>query len=342
MRMSPSRTTPRPTITARHVADAAGVSISAVSRTFTPGASVSASTRARIEAAAAALGYRPNQLARSLMTGRTALVGLVSNHFGNPAFLEVFDRFTRELQARGLRPLMANLRADDDGRAALDMMTQYNVDAVLVATSAPPVGFAEACSRAGVPVMHVFGPAGARSPYPVVTVDNVEGGRRAGLYLRQHGLRRLGFLGGAEGDVSTQHRLAGFSEAAGSSLRHTAFAGDYTHEHGLRAMMALLDQGVLLDGLFCADDVVALGALDACRQRGVDVPRQISIVGFDDMPMAAWPAYRLTTVRQPMADMVSYAIEHLARWMEAGGQRPRSRLFPTVMVERGSVLQRHG
>ncbi len=99
------------------------MSISAVSRTFTEGASVSDEDAASAcSKPPTALGYRPNHLARSLMTGRTALIGLVSNHFANPAFMDVFDLFTRELQARGLRPLLANLGEDEDGSAALDML----------------------------------------------------------------------------------------------------------------------------------------------------------------------------------------------------------------------------
>ncbi|WP_132144171.1 LacI family DNA-binding transcriptional regulator [Luteibacter rhizovicinus] len=323
--------------TARDVADAAGVSISAVSRTFTEGASVSSKTRERVLAAAQELGYRPNHLARSLMTGRTELIGLVSNHFANPTFMEVFDLFTRELQSRGLRPLLANLGANDDGRAALDMLQQYNVDAVLIATSAPPDGFAESCRAAGLPVLHVFGRAGRKTPAPVVTVDNVAGGRLVGEAMLTRGLRKLAFLGGAERDAATLDRGRGFAEAAGSSVRVVTYAGDYTHEHGRRAMHALLDAHASLDGVFCGDDVLALGAIDACRERGIDVPSRISVVGFDDMPLAAWPAYNLTTVRQPIRDMVLHAIERIVAWMADGESVPRSRLFPCELIERGSL-----
>jgi transcriptional regulator with XRE-family HTH domain len=112
--------------TAQQVADRAGVSISAVSRAFTPGASVSASTLARVMKAANALGYQPNVMARSLMTGRTALIGLVSNNFDNPAFMEIFDLFTRKLQEHGLRPLLANLSGSSDPAHAVAMMPRIN------------------------------------------------------------------------------------------------------------------------------------------------------------------------------------------------------------------------
>jgi len=311
------------------------VSMSAVSRTFTVGASVSAKTRQRVTEAADRLGYRPNHLARSLMTGRTKLIGLVSNHFGNPTFMEVFDLFTRALQARGLRPLLANLGEDDDGQAAIDMVRQYNVDAVLIATSAPPAGFAASCRQAGLPVMHVFGRPGRSSPVPVVTVDNAAGGRLVADAMRQRGLRRLAFLGGSAHDASTIDRGAGFADAAGRSLRDTAHAGNYTHEHGRQAMHALLDRDATLDGVFCADDVLALGAIDACRERGLEVPNDISIVGFDDMPLAASVRPGLTTVRQPAIDMGAELATRLLRSIEDG--TTAEILMPTELIVRESA-----
>ena len=118
-------------VTLREVAALAGVSRSAVSRCFTEGASVSPATRAKIEKAADELGYRPNALASSLTTGRTKLIGLVSNNFHNPIFLQVFDLFTRALQDRGLRPLLVNLSQETDPAASVQMLRQYSVDGVI-------------------------------------------------------------------------------------------------------------------------------------------------------------------------------------------------------------------
>ncbi|MGO4126177.1 LacI family DNA-binding transcriptional regulator [Inquilinus sp. YAF38] len=329
-------------VTAQQVAEAAGVSISAVSRTFTKDASVSPRMRARVLAAAEALGYRPNQLARSLMTGRTELVGLVSSHFANPAFMDVFDLFTRELQRRGLRPLIANLSEDGGADAALDMMLQYSVDAVLIATSAPPEGFAESCARAGLPVVHVFGRAGSQV-VPVVTVDNVAGGRLVAEAMLARGLRQLAFLGGAGIDSSSIDRAAGFSsglEAAGLQPMAVEFTGNYSHEHGRRGMHDLLDRH-RPQAVFCGDDILALGALDACRERGLAVPQEIGIVGFDDMPLAAWSGYRLTTVRQPMAEMVRHAIDQIAARLADPHHPIEGRLFDIALVERDTLPPPH-
>ena len=143
--------------TLKDVAELAGVSRSAVSRTFTEGASVSERMRRKVELAAQKLGYSPNALASSLTTGRTKLVGLVSNNFQNPIFLEVFDLFTKTLQQRGLSPLIVNLSDDCEPTNSLVMLRQYSVDAVVVASSSLPAGFASAFNDSGIPVVHTFG-----------------------------------------------------------------------------------------------------------------------------------------------------------------------------------------
>jgi len=252
--------------------------------------------------------------------------------------MEVFDLFTRELQARGLRPLLANLGEDEDGSQALDMMRQYSVDAVLIATSAPPAGFAASCRAAGMPVIHVFGRAGRGSPVPVVTVDNIAGGRLVGEAMRKRGLKKLVFLGGSSHDASSIDRANGFAEAAGKALVRTVFAGNYTYDHGREAMLALLeDNSLAIDGVFCGDDVLAMGAMDACGECGIEVPGQISFVGFDDMPLAAWSAFSLTTVRQPIRAMILHAIERIAAWVEDANAVPRSKLFPCELIARTSL-----
>ena len=144
-------------VTLKDVAERAGVSRSAVSRTFTPGASVSLRTRQKVETAAHELGYAPSALASALSTGRTRLIGLVANNFHNPLFLEVFDRFTRMLQERGLRPLLVNLTEETEPAHSVRLLRQYSVDAVIVASSTLPAGFARAFHDAGLPVVHAFG-----------------------------------------------------------------------------------------------------------------------------------------------------------------------------------------
>ena len=159
-------------VTLKDVAKEAGVSPSAVSRTYTPGASVSDSTRAKVEKAAADLGYAPNALASSLTTGRTRLIGLVSNNFHNPMFLEVFDLFTRGLQERGLRPLLVNLSDETDPANSVRMLKQYSVDGVVVASSTLTPAFSKAFKEASIPVVHSFGRHSSTPQVHVVGIDN--------------------------------------------------------------------------------------------------------------------------------------------------------------------------
>ena len=201
-------------ITLKDVAQRAGVSRAAVSRTFTPGASVSARTRAKVEKAATELNYSPNILARSLMTRKTQLVGLVSNNFHNPVFLEIFDLFTRGLQEKGLRPLLVNLSEETNPKRSVGMLQQYSVDGVIVASSHVADGFAAAFQAAGMPVVHAFGRATHTPVVPVVGIDNIDAGRIAARTLIARGYRRIGFLGGPQNASTTQDRGQGFLEVA--------------------------------------------------------------------------------------------------------------------------------
>jgi DNA-binding LacI/PurR family transcriptional regulator len=329
-------------VTARDVAQVAGVSTSAVSRTFTKGASVSPVTRNKIADAARRLGYRPNLLARSLTTKRTELIGLVSNNFQNPLFLEIFDHFTRRLQQRGLQPLLANLTEDEPADGALNMLRQYSVDGVIVASSSLHRKLLRACTKAGLPSVQAFGRPGGRMRANVVAADNVQGGRIAGHLFCERGYRRVAFLGGPLAATSTEDRLEGFRQRLlRDRLRPVAevYADSFSYAAGRTLMHALIKTGDI-DGVFCGDDILAIGAIDACRECGMSVPKDIGVVGFDDMPMASWGAYDLTTIRQPVADIIGTAIDLIVSIVEEPGRSAPSRLFACEAVVRETLRPR--
>ena len=329
-------------VTLKDVADHAQVSRSAVSRAFTDGASVSAKMRRKVEKAALELGYSPNFLARSLTTRRTKLIGLISNNFHNPIFLEVFDQFTRGLQDRGLRPLLLNLSAGIDAEDALRMMRQYSVDGVIVASSTLPPDFALAFRDAGVPVVHSFGRA-ARSPQVhVVGIDNVECGRMAARELVGRGYRRLAFLGGPEAATSTEDRLAGFREELASRPDITltqSFAETYSFAAGRAEMLRLLSHPPA-EAYFCGDDVLSIGAMSAVREAGLRVPEDVGIIGLNDMEIAGWENIALTTIRQPIDAIIRSSIELIAAMLEDPERPPEARLFPCDIVERATLRAR--
>jgi DNA-binding LacI/PurR family transcriptional regulator len=318
-------------VTLKDVANRAGVSTSAVSRAFTHGASVSEGMRRKVEKAALELGYTPNALASSLTTGRTRLIGLVSNNFHNPIFLEVFDLFTRGLQARGLRPLLVNLSDETDPAASVKMLRQYSVDGVVVASSTLTPAFSQAFRRhSSSPEVHVVG------------IDNTECGRIAAREFVARGYDSVAFLGGPEKATSTQDRLQGFlSELTlhpAVSVSHS-FADAYSFDAGRREMLRLLKL-TPAQAYFCGDDVLSIGALSALQESGLGVPEDIGLLGLNDMQMAGWENISLTTIRQPIQQIISSSIELIVAMLDDPERYPEARLFPCAVIERGTLKPR--
>ena len=326
-------------VTLKEVAVRARVSRSAVSRTFTDGASVSDKMRRRVEKAARELGYSPNALASSLTTGRTKLIGLVSNNFHNPIFLEVFDLFTRGLQDWGLRPLLVNLTDETDPENSVRMLRQYSVDGAVVASSTLPPEFAQAFRNAGVPVVHSFGRYSSAPHVHVVGIDNVECGRMAARTLIARGYQRVAFLGGPESATSTQDRYLGFTSEMSEHPRITttySFADAYSFDAG-REEMARLLQHTPAQAYFCGDDVLSIGALSAIEDGGLSVPDDIGLIGLNDMEMARWENINLTTIHQPIRQIVTSSIELMVAMLDEPDRYPEARIFPCSVVERGTL-----
>lgn len=329
-------------VTLKDVAERAGVSRSAVSRTYTKGASVSEKTRQKVQRAASELGYSPNALASSLTTGRTKLIGLVSNNFHNPIFLEVFDLFTKGLQELDLRPLLVNLSNETDPENSVKMLRQYSVDGVIVASSTLPPTFAKAFRDAGVPVVHSFGRHSSSTDVHVVGIDNIEAGRLAARELAERNYTNVGFLGGPENATSTQDRLRGFTEEL-SAHPHiklsTSYAAQYSFAAGRDEMMRLLEHRPA-QAYFCGDDVLSIGALSAIKSAGLSVPGDIGLIGLNDMEMAGWENIDLTTIRQPIRQIIASSIELVSAMLDDPDRLPEARLFPCQVIERGTLKPR--
>ncbi|MCG3267902.1 LacI family DNA-binding transcriptional regulator [Yoonia sp. I 8.24] len=326
-------------VTLKDVAELAGVSRSAVSRTYTEGASVSAKTRKKVQEAAETLGYSPNALASSLTTGRTKMIGLVSNNFHNPIFLEVFDLFTKGLQGRGLRPLLVNLTDETDPEKSVRMLQQYSVDGVIVASSTLPESFAEAFRIAGVPVVHSFGRQVEKPTVNVLGIDNKQAGRLAAETLIARGYTRVGFLGGPQAATSTQDRMTGFLDTlqVHSNVGVTAsFASAYSFEAGRAEMLRLMD-APLAEAYFCGDDVLSIGVLSALQSHGLSVPDDVGIIGLNDMEMAAWDNINLTTIHNPIAEIIASSVNLVADMVQDSAMTPQARLFACHVVERGTL-----
>lgn len=326
--------------TLKDVAARAGVSTSAVSRAFTEGGSVSPKTRRKIERAAADLGYHPNALASSLTTGRTKMIGLVSNNFHNPIFLRVFDLFTKGLQDRGLRPLLVNLTNETDPENSVRMLRQYSVDGVIVASSTLPASFAEAFRAAGVPVVHSFGRHAANPKVDVIGINNISAGRLAAQTLIARGYKRIGFLGGPKAATSTQDRGKGFITelmAHPGITTSVSYAETYSFDAGRAEMLRLLAEGAPAEAYFCGDDVLSIGALSAVRDAGFRVPEDVGLIGLNDMDMARWANINLTTIHNPIPEIIAKSISLVAGIVDSQDHKPAVHLFDCRVVERGTL-----
>lgn len=334
-------------VTAEDVARLAGVSQSAVSRTFTPGASVSARMRQRVHDAAVRLGYHPNAHARSLTTGRSRIVGLVLSSLDNLLYPAVTERLALRLQQDGYHLLMfvSEQRDSDD---LVRQILQYRVDGIVLGATTLSSGLAQRCAEARIPVVlfnRVMATSGAVSS---VRSDNVGGAAEIARFLVAGGHQRIAYIAGREDSSTNLERERGFTEglAALGRVVHARAVGDYAVEGARRATLALFggDADARPDAVFVAGDLMALSVMDTLRHElGWRVPQDVSVVGFDGVPQAAWPSYRLTTFEQPVGDMVEAAVDLLHRSLDdrvdgaAMAAQARDVIVPGRLVVRASA-----
>lgn len=334
--------------TAQEVARLAQVSQSAVSRTFTPGASVSEETRSKVLVAAKTLGYRPNALARSLITQRSRIIALVMSYLENQFYPLVIERLSQKLQKQGYHVLMfiSDLNDTDDTDDTDDVLAeilQYQVDGIVMASTMLSSDLAKNCADSGVPVV-LFNrvadtSALARHTTSSVTSDNYRGGRMVAELLLVRGHRRIAFVAGLENSSTSIERERGFTEALreGDVSVFRRAVGHYSFEGAQQATRALFAGADRPDAVFVANDHMAIAAMDVLRfELGLRVPQDVSVIGFDDVPQAAWGAYQLSTVVQSVEEMVDATVALLHEQMQ-GEVRPRNVVIPCRVVERQSV-----
>jgi DNA-binding LacI/PurR family transcriptional regulator len=334
----------RANVTATDVASLAKVSQSAVSRTFTPGASVSEETREKVLKAARTLGYRPTSPGRgpAISRSRSCIVALVISYLDNQFYPLVIEKLSQKLQRHGYRVLMF-ISGVEETDCILNDILQYPVDGVIMASVKLSPTLAARCTDSGVPVV-LFNrlpdvSAYARHATSSVTSDNARGGRLAAEHLLARGHERIAFLAGLEESSTNVDRERGFREtleAAGQAL-HRRAVGHYDFERAKQATRELFAAQLWPDALFIANDHMAIAALDVLRSElGVRVPHDVSVVGFDNVPQSAWDAYGLTTISQSIEAMVSATVDILLEQLYEGGP-PRNVVVPCCLVERRTV-----
>ncbi|MEO1550842.1 MAG: LacI family DNA-binding transcriptional regulator [Pseudomonadota bacterium] len=327
-------------VTSHDVAQRAGVSQSAVSRVFTPGASVSDKTAQKVRAAARDLGYRPNVLARSLITGKSRIIGLVVAYLDNAFYPQTLEMLSTALQDQGYHVLvfMASQTAGNIDQV-LEEILDYQVDGLILASVALSSDLAARTRASGLPVV-LFNRSQDDPSLSAVTSDNYAGGKALAAHLLACGYRRIGHIAGWEGASTQRDREAGFREglaAQGVTLSHRAL-GQYQRETAMEATRQMFAGADRPEAVFVGNDHMALGALDVLRgELGLDVPGDVGVVGFDDVPQAGWLAYRLTTVRQRARAMVNETVRILTQAIDGDGTAPVRTAVPAPLVVRATT-----
>jgi DNA-binding LacI/PurR family transcriptional regulator len=326
----------RPTL--EDVAARAGVSRALVSLVLRGSTRVSAESRRKVNAAAAALGYRPNAMARNLASRRTRTVGLLLNDLHNPWFAEVSEGVQRVAGENGYRVLIGSgngrLKGEED---ALESFLELRADGIVLAGPRLRAG-AVATATEEVPIVAVGRSMRTRRVDTVVNDDRL-GAMLVVRHLVELGHRAIAHIDGG-GGAGARSRRRGYEEAMhelGLADEIRVFHGDFTDVAGVQAAHRLLQSGDVPTAVFAANDLAAAGVLDRLEDEGLRIPEDVSLVGYDNTFLAALHHMSLTTVDQPREEMGRLAMAALLERLEGGRTRPvRHVVAPSLVVRRTS------
>ena len=326
-------------VSAEQVARLAGVSRSAVSRTFTPGASVAPATREKVLRAAEELGYHVNDLARGVLANQSRLVGIVATkpELGFRAHLTA--ALAKALIHRGNIPILINTgQTEEELLAAQKMLIGHRAEATIILSGSPPASFFELAQRNGQPLV-VIGRSEPDADH--VRAGNSEASRKAANAFVAAGRRRLAVVGSQSETPSIVERENAFmsaARAAGVEVQ-SARGPDSDYDSGITAARELFAGGERPDAVFCANDQIAFGVMDFIRiEAKLRIPEDVAVIGFDDVPEAAWLSYSLTTFRQDPITMALRAVELLERRLENPDASPGyERVIPELVVRKSFV-----
>ncbi|MDI7743439.1 LacI family DNA-binding transcriptional regulator [Lysinibacillus fusiformis] len=303
-------------INARDVAKLAGVSQSSVSRVFFGGASVSEKTRQKVLAAAEELGYVPNEFARSLITNKTRLIGLVMKGVHNPFYPQVLKEFTTHFKELGYSVLFVHTNHDEIQKEDIEMLLHYNVAGVIITDATLSLRVIEDFKKNKIPLV-LFNRKVEEQNFFSVGTNNLEASRHIADYLLQKGCRDMVYVSGARNTSTSIERERGFSEIlAKNKLPYKIYHSNYSYDGGYHTAKTIIQSGEIPSAFFVANDIMALGVLDALREHSIAVPAETKVIGFDNIEMAAWPIYNLTTWEQPISQMVQETVDYIISEIE--------------------------
>ncbi|UWU25861.1 substrate-binding domain-containing protein (plasmid) [Rhizobium sp. CB3060] len=294
--------------TAKQVAHAAGVSIAAVSRAFTPGAPINPEKKKKIFAVAEEIGYI-SPARRTAKAVAESTITLVAGDLHNPFYPLVLDTLARHLQESERQLLVYALPTDSSIDAVTDQVLAARPSGIIVTSASLTSNMARACRQNQIKAV-LLNRIQRDIRTNAVSCDNYQGGRDIGRLLLDRGHQRIGLIGGIANTSTHAERVRGFRDVLAEAGRtiHAQASGNYQYEIAKEAGVHLLSAADPPDAIFCCNDIMALAVIDAAKERGLRIPQDLAVAGFDDIPMASWSSYQLTTIRQPVERMVQEAV----------------------------------
>ncbi len=327
-------------VSIKDIAKAAGVSHSTVSRALSDSSLVSDVTKARVQHLAQEMGYSPNTLARSLVTRQTYTVGLVVTTIADPFIAEVVQGIEATAHDHGYTLILCNSGAEPEREiAAVEMLRSKRVDGVIVTSSRIGALYLHHLERIGVPIVLINNHNEQSGRYTfTVTVDNCHGGHLATKHLIELGHRRIAHITAPADRSSAQDRMLGYHQAlaeVGIEPDPTLLVpGNGRADGGEKALVDLMALEAPPTGVFCYNDMTAIGLIHAARRAGLAVPGDVSVVGFDDIPFASYCYPPLTTIAQPKVEMGQLAMEMALSLMAMDTQGNEQELSNVVVQGR--------
>lgn len=325
-------------VTSSDVARLAGVSQATVSRAMSSPAQLSPATRTRVLAAMESLGYVPHAAAQSMKTQRTNTIGVVIADLTNAFYAEVLDELTHELNSLGYRVVVWNVGGDSHGDA-LVAIRERAVDGVIFTTATESSLELHAAVERNSPIVLINRVVDGLD-CDQVSSSNHAGGIAVADLLVAHGRTRAAIITGDDSSSTSRDRSLGFltrmRELNHAVLPELQRSGAFSHDASLAITQQLLSSPTVPDAIFCVNDNMAFGALDALRSRGVQA-QECWVVGYDDVEMASWPSFDLTTVRQPSRQMARMGAQMLVGRLTSPGRPPSVAMLPHQLLVRGST-----
>ncbi|MET3505942.1 LacI family DNA-binding transcriptional regulator [Halalkalibacter oceani] len=324
-------------VNASEVAKRSGVSQSTVSRVFTPGSNVAEKTRQKVLKAAKELNYLPNALARGLIMNKSSIVGIAMKENQNPFYQDVLTRLTNGLHEKGYQVLFVYTKNDEIEHEDIYKFMEYSVEGVIITDAFLSSEVAMRLSTNHIPFV-LLNRYNINMPCHAVCCDNYKAAEEIAFVLYEKGYRTPAYITGKLNTSTNNDRKLGFFNAWKSKgITPLIEEGDYTYEGGFKAARNLLNGPIRPDAVFAANDVLAFGAMDAMKARGVKIPKDIAVVGFDNIKMASWISYSLTTWEQPVEDMVNLTIQKLLNEINGQSEERTPVFLPGKLIIRNTI-----